>query len=51
VDLIATYAVSPQAVLEAGYGHFFVGDYVEQSLSVPGAVDANWLYLQLNFNF
>jgi hypothetical protein len=51
VDLVATYAVSPQAVLEAGYGHFFVGSYVEQSLSVPGAVDANWLYLQLNFNF
>jgi hypothetical protein len=51
IDLVATYAVSPQAVLEAGYGHFFVGKYVEQSLSLPGAVDANWLYVQLNFNF
>lgn len=53
VDLIASYAVSPIAMLEAGYGHFFVGNYVEQSLSAPafGSTDANWVYLQLNVSF
>jgi hypothetical protein len=51
IDFVATYAISPHAVLEAGYGHFFVGDYVEQSLAVPGSTDANWFYVQMNFNF
>jgi Alginate export len=53
VDLVATYAMSPHATLEAGYGHFFAGDYVKQSLSSSafGAVDANWVYLQTQFNF
>jgi hypothetical protein len=45
--------VSPHATLEAGYGHFFVGDYIEQSLSAPthGSDDADWFYVQANFNF
>ena len=53
IDFVATFAVSPHATLEAGYGHFFVGDYVEQSLSAPthGSEDANWLYVQATFNF
>jgi hypothetical protein len=51
VDLVATYAVGPQITLEAGYGHFFVGDYIRQSLATPGATDANWVYIQMNFNF
>jgi hypothetical protein len=52
-DAVGTYAISPQAVLEIGYGHFFVGDYVEQSLSAPthGSRDANYVYVQLGFNF
>jgi hypothetical protein len=53
VDLIATYAISPIATLEAGYGRFFVGDYVQESLAAPafGSTDANWVYLQLNVSF
>lgn len=53
IDLIATYVVSPQTTVEAGYGHFFAGDYVQQSLSAPGvgSDDANFLYLQLTVNF
>ena len=37
--------------LEAGYGHFFRGDYVKQSLSAIGSQDANWFYIQAVFNF
>lgn len=51
IDLVATYNINPQATLEAGYGHFFTGKYIEQSLAVPGAQDANWFYLSLNVNF
>ena len=53
IDFVATFAVSPHATLEAGYGHFFVGDYIEQSLSAPthGSEDADWFYIQANFNF
>lgn len=51
VDLVATYAVGPQTTLEAGYGHFFVGGYIKQSLATPGATDANWVYIQMNVNF
>jgi hypothetical protein len=53
LDLIASYALSPAAALEAGYGHFFAGDYIRQSLSssAVGASDANWIYLQLNISF
>lgn len=53
VDLIAGYALTRFAQLEAGYAHFFTGDYIEQSLSAPtrGSTDANWLYVQLNVNF
>ncbi len=53
VDLVATYAISPHASLEAGFGHFFTGDYIDQSLAAPGfgSTDANWVYLQLTLNF
>jgi hypothetical protein len=53
VDVTATFVLEPHSVLQVGYGHFFVGDYVRQSLSAPtvGSTDANWFYAQLNFNF
>lgn len=52
-DLVASYSISPQAALEIGYGHFFVGKYVKQSLAAPtlGGKDANWVYVQMNFSF
>lgn len=49
LDLIATYAVKPYATAQVGYGHFFVGDYVKQSLAATK--DADWFYAQLTFNF
>jgi hypothetical protein len=53
IDFVATYAVSPQGTLEAGFGHFFAGDYIEQSLAAPThrSTDANWFYIQANWNF
>jgi hypothetical protein len=53
VDLVATWTVKKFGSIQAGYGRFFVGDYVKQSLSSPaaGAADANWVYLQTVFNF
>jgi hypothetical protein len=52
VDVIATYAWKGIAVLQAGYGHFFVGDYVEDSLAATGgASDADYVYVQMTLNF
>ena len=53
IDFVTTFAVTPHATLEAGYGHFFVGSYIEESLSAPtfGSADADWFYVQANFNF
>ncbi len=52
IDLIATYVISPQATVEAGFGHFFAGEYIKQSLeNIGGSDDANFFYLQLTVNF
>jgi hypothetical protein len=53
LDVVAGYAVTRFAQLEVGYGHFFVGDYIQSSLSAPtrGAADANWVYVQATVNF
>ena len=52
LDAIAGYAVTRNAQLEVGYGHFFTGDYIRQSLAgVGGAKDANYLYVQTTINF
>jgi hypothetical protein len=53
LDVIAGVALTRFAQLELGYGHFFVGDYIESSLSAPthGSSDANYFYAQLTVNF
>lgn len=55
LDIIASYQSAQWAELQFGFGHFFVGDYIKQSIgSVPangGAVDANWVYVQAKFTF
>ena len=35
LDVIAGYAVTRYAQVETGYGHFFVGEYIQQSLAAP----------------
>lgn len=52
LDFDVTYAPRPWLLLRVGVGHFFVGDYVEQSLAGDGgSTDADWVYLQTTFNF
>jgi len=53
VDLIAGYALNRFTQLEAGYGHFFRGDYIEQSFSNPafGSRDADYVYAQATISF
>src|SRR6266481_2154163 len=53
LDVIGGYALTRFAQLEAGYGHFFVGDYIHSSLSAAtrGSADADWIYVQATINF
>lgn len=53
LDLTLTYKFKNHAIAQVGYAHFFTGDYIDQSLSSPafGSKDADYLYLQLTFNF
>jgi hypothetical protein len=52
LDLVANYMLAGFAWMEAGFGHFFAGDYVRESLAAhSGATDANYVYAQLYFNF
>jgi hypothetical protein len=53
IDVIAGYALTRYASLEAGFCHFFAGDYIESSLSNPnfGARDANFIYLSALLKF
>jgi hypothetical protein len=50
---VAGYAVTRFSQVEAGFAHFFTGEYIDQSLASPdyGSRDANFVYLQVNLNF
>lgn len=55
LDIVAKYAVTPWAELQLGYGHFFPGEYIKNSVgSIPangGATGADWFYVQTTINF
>jgi len=55
LDVVARYSPLSWLKLETGYGHFFVGDYIKQSVGSVAAngdaVDANWFYVQTTFSF
>jgi alginate export protein len=52
LSVVAGYALTRFAQIEAGYGHFFTGKYIQQSLAgVGGATDANYVYVQTSINF
>jgi hypothetical protein len=52
VDLITTWQPRPFLQFQGGYGHFFTGDYVNQSLqNVGGSHDADWIYVQAQITF
>jgi hypothetical protein len=51
LDLVGIYTIAPFAYASAGFGHFFTGDYLNNSLAgTGGARDANYLFAQLTFN-
>lgn len=53
LDLLVSWRVASWGQVQAGYGHFFPGDYVRQSATAGGrsTEDADWIYLQGTFNF
>jgi hypothetical protein len=52
IDIVAGYALNKFTSLEAGYGHFFTGDYVDQTwANAGGSTDADWFYLQAVIRF
>lgn len=51
IDVTATYALTSFISTQLGYGHFFTGNYIEQSLAASGAKDANWVYFQFKCEF
>lgn len=52
IDLIATYQAARFLQVQGGFGHYFTGDYVNQTFQkLGGAQDANWVYVQALFNF
>ncbi|MEN9576266.1 MAG: hypothetical protein RL514_4121 [Verrucomicrobiota bacterium] len=53
INLTASYAFKPWLTVEGGYGHFFTGGYIRDSLASAGnkAQDADWVYLQTVFKF
>lgn len=53
LDMVATYTAKSWLTLEAGYGHFFIGNYIKDSLTAAGnrAADADWVYLQTVLKF
>jgi hypothetical protein len=53
ITVIAGLAVSRSLQLEAGYGHFFAGKYIEQTWASSGfgSRDADFGYAQLTFSF
>ncbi len=51
LDVVVGWAFAPSGQLEVGLSHYFRGDYIKESLSSVGSKDANYAYVQTNFNF
>lgn len=52
IDLVATYQPWAYLQMQVGFGHFFTGDYVNETFqNLGGAHDANWVYLQAQLTF
>jgi hypothetical protein len=55
IDLVATYTVNKWWTLQMGYGHFFAGSYIKDSVAAGGggrkATDADWVYFLSAFSF
>jgi hypothetical protein len=53
IDLLVNWRVAPWGLVQAGYGHFFVGDAIDQAAAHGGRAskDADWFYLQATISF
>ncbi len=52
IDLVVTYEPARFLQVQGGYGHFSTGEYVDQTFqNLGGSHDANWVYIQAQFNF
>jgi hypothetical protein len=52
VDLITTWQPKQFLQFQVGYGHFFTGDYVNQTMqNLGGSHDADWVYAQAQITF
>jgi hypothetical protein len=52
VDVIVTYQPKSFLQVQGGYGHYFTGDYVDQTFqNLGGSHDADWVYIQAQFTF
>ena len=53
LDLVLNWRAASWGQLQAGYGHFFAGQYIRQSAAAGGRStdDADWVYLQTTFSF
>ncbi len=52
LNVVSGYALNKATSIEAGYSHYFVGRYQQQSFqNIGGARDADWFYLQAILSF
>jgi hypothetical protein len=51
VNLDVTYTVKSWLGFRTGFGHFFRGSYIEDSVRANGSQDADWVYLQTTLSF
>ncbi len=49
-DVIGGWTPTRGLLIEAGFGHFYRGEYIKQSFSAVGSKDANYGYLQVTLN-
>ena len=50
LDLVGSWHIIPSAQFEVGVSRYFRGDYIKQSLAIPGSKDANYVYVQLTLS-
>ena len=50
VDVVAAWAFTPCAQIEAAACHYYRGNYIKQSLAAVGSKDASYYYVQLTLN-
>jgi hypothetical protein len=55
IDFVANWVATSFLSLQAGYSHFFTGDYIRQSVNSVaangGAVDADYFYAMTTLRF